>query len=158
MYPMSRAYVTQGEPIFTELKALFAPDDGSQNDPEDDDELIIIVDSDDEDLPPIPFQIVHALPALDQVDMQLPMHLESLVPEVVVISSDESSHSFHDYFDLDIDIEFNDDENHTPALNQEVRIGEIVNPDPIYSSASSDDDIVSPRSTLLIPAESLFAI
>ncbi|KAL8491859.1 hypothetical protein ACS0TY_023456 [Phlomoides rotata] len=49
VYPMSRAYMTHGEPLYDELKALFSLDDGAKNDPADDDELIIIVDSDDED-------------------------------------------------------------------------------------------------------------
>ncbi|KAL8544001.1 hypothetical protein ACS0TY_004522 [Phlomoides rotata] len=158
MYPMSCAYKTQGEPLFTELRSLFAPDDGPQNDPEDDDELIIIVDSDDEDMPPIPFQIVQALPALDPADLQVPMQPDAPVPEVIEISSDESNHNYHDYFDSDVDLDFSDDENQFPPLPIDDIIGEIINPEPMYSSASSEYDIGSPTSTILIPSASLFAI
>ncbi|KAL8535967.1 hypothetical protein ACS0TY_011569 [Phlomoides rotata] len=158
MYPMSRAYRTQGEPLFTELRSLFAPNDGPLNDPEDDDELIIIVDSDDEEMPPIPFQIVHALPALDQADLQQPMQPESPVPEVIVISSDESNHNYHDYFDSDVDLDLSDDEHQFPPLPVDDTIGEILNSDPMYSSSSSEYDIGSPTSTIPIPSESLFAI
>ncbi|KAL8548817.1 hypothetical protein ACS0TY_007907 [Phlomoides rotata] len=64
VYPMARAYITHGEPLYAELKAPFSPDDAAENDPLDDDELIIIVDSDDEeDLQPHPFQFLQALPA-----------------------------------------------------------------------------------------------
>ncbi|KAL8541931.1 hypothetical protein ACS0TY_002979 [Phlomoides rotata] len=158
MYPLSRAYKSQGEHLLTELWSLFAPDDGPDNDPEDDEELIIIVDSDDEDMPPIPFQIVHALPALDQADLQLPMQPDSPVPEVIVISSDESNHSYQDYFDSDVDLDFSDDEHYFPPLPEDDTIGEILNPDPMYSSDSSEDSLASPTSTIPIPVESLFAI
>ncbi|KAL8481225.1 hypothetical protein ACS0TY_027669 [Phlomoides rotata] len=158
MYPMSRAYRTQGEPLFTELRSLFAPDDGPDNDPEDDEELIIIVGSDDEDVPPIPFQIMHALPALDQADLQLPIQPDSPVPELIVISSDESNHNYHDYFNSDVDIDFSDDEHQFPPLLEDDTIGEILNPDPMYSSDSSKDSLALPTSTIPIPAESLFAI
>ncbi|KAL8490584.1 hypothetical protein ACS0TY_022555 [Phlomoides rotata] len=158
MYPLSRAYRTQGEPLFTELRSLLSPDDGGDNDPEDNEELIIIVDSDDEDVPPIPFQIVHALPTLDQADLQLPMQPDPPVPELIVISSDESNHSYHDYFDSDVDLDFSDDEYQFPPLLEDDTIGEILNPVPMYSSNSSEDSLASPTSTIPIPAESLFAI
>ncbi|KAL8477584.1 hypothetical protein ACS0TY_029762 [Phlomoides rotata] len=158
MYPLSRAYTTQGEPLWTELKTFFTPDDGSNDGADSDDELIIIVDSDDEDMSPVPYQIVHALPALDQADLQLPVLPNSPAPEVIEISSDESNHSYHDYFDSDIDLGFSDDENQINPVLVDETIGEILNPEILYSSDSSDFDVGSPTSTIPIPSASFFAI
>ncbi|KAL8473598.1 hypothetical protein ACS0TY_030439 [Phlomoides rotata] len=158
MYPLSRAYTTQGEPLWTELKTFFTPDDGSNDGADSDDELIIIVDSDDEDMSPVPYQIVHALPALDQADLQLPVLPNSPAPEVIEISSDESNHSYHDYFDSDIDLGFSDDENQINPVLVDETISEILNPEILYSSDSSDFDVGSPTSTIPIPSASFFAI
>ncbi|KAL8488398.1 hypothetical protein ACS0TY_024611 [Phlomoides rotata] len=160
VYLMARAYMTHGEPLYDELKALFSPDDGAENDPVDDDELIIIVDSDDEeDLQQHPFQFVQALPAAQMVDIPLPVNPGSPDPEVIEISSDESNHSYHDYFDSDVDIDFSDDDDfNANDVNMNTAVGEIINPVPRMVSDSSDDDTVYPNSTILIPSASLRAI
>ncbi|KAL8531800.1 hypothetical protein ACS0TY_008410 [Phlomoides rotata] len=146
VYPMSRACMTQGEPLFDDLQALFAPDNGPQHDPIDDDELIIIVDSDDEDMHLFQFPLVHALPVLDQVDIHLPILLDSPVPEVVFISSDECSPNFNGYFDSDVDLGFSDDEDHIPVLMIEDAIEEIINPIPNNTVGPRADELDSPPS------------
>ncbi|KAL8549694.1 hypothetical protein ACS0TY_008513 [Phlomoides rotata] len=139
---MARAYMTHGEPLYAELKALFSLDDGADDDPAEDDELIIIVDSDDdEELPPNPFQIVHALPVVDFFDVPLPVQPASPDPEVILINSDDSNHSFHDYFDFDVDIDFSDDEMFATDLNVGGAVGKVVNPLPTLVTHSSDEDM-----------------
>ncbi|KAL8507056.1 hypothetical protein ACS0TY_017804 [Phlomoides rotata] len=131
-YPMSRVYMTQGEPLYDDLKDLFAPDNGPQDDPSDDDELIIIVDSDDEDVPLFQFPIMHALPALDEVDIHLPVLPDSRG--------------------------FSDDEDHIPVMMIEESIGEIINLDPATSLVPNNDNSDSPSNDLPIPSASLAAI
>ncbi|KAL8514348.1 hypothetical protein ACS0TY_013461 [Phlomoides rotata] len=158
VYPMSRAYMTQGEPLYDDLKDLFAPDNGPQHDQSDDDELIIIVDSDDEDVPLFQFPLVHALPTLDEVDIHLHVLPDSLVLEVVFISSDEGSPNFNGYFDSDVDLGFSDDEDHILVMMIEEAIGEIINPNPASSLVPSNDNSDSPSNDLPIPSASLAAI
>ncbi|KAL8488379.1 hypothetical protein ACS0TY_024600 [Phlomoides rotata] len=157
-YPMSRAYMTQGEPLFDDLNDLFAPDDGPHNDPNDDDELIIIVDSDDKDVPLFQFPLMQALPALDQVDIHLSYLPNSPGPEVVIISSDEGSPDFYGYFDSDVDLEFSDNENHILVMMIEDAIGEIINPVLTIDLVLSDEDMDSPTHDIPIPSASLAAI
>ncbi|KAL8498149.1 hypothetical protein ACS0TY_021471 [Phlomoides rotata] len=56
LYPMLRAYLTAGDPLYYQLKELFAPD----ND-EGDDDIIIVIDSDDDEYPLIDDLVVHVL-------------------------------------------------------------------------------------------------
>ncbi|KAL8489304.1 hypothetical protein ACS0TY_025277 [Phlomoides rotata] len=160
VYPMARAYMTNGEPLYEELKALFSPDDGAENDPVDDDDLIIIVDSDDEEnMEQHPFQFVQALPAPQLVDIPLPVHPGSPDHEVIEISSDESNHSYHAYFDSDVEIDFSDDdEYYAAALNMNPSVGEVIDPVPIVVSDSSDDESLIPNNVVPIPSASLQAI
>ncbi|KAL8523455.1 hypothetical protein ACS0TY_013421 [Phlomoides rotata] len=160
IYLMARAYMTQGEPLFDELKVLFPPDDGPQDDPddEDDDDVIVIVDSSDDEMPIFQHEVMHALPALDQVDLQLPIAPDSPIAEVVMISSDKDSDDFLGYFDSDISLDWSDEENHIPVVMVEEAISEIVNPPPPNITVEDADEMNSPNSVVSIPAESLFAI
>ncbi|KAL8531706.1 hypothetical protein ACS0TY_008339 [Phlomoides rotata] len=165
LYPMARAYMTQGDPLYTELKSLFAPDDVPPDGPLDEDELIVIMDSDDEDFPPLPLPIVHALPALDQHDFNQVILPDPPVAEVVVISSDDDSDDdMYGYFDSDVELDFSDDENHIPVLMIEEAIGEVVDPMPIRTAATNTqlealhDVPGSPNADLPIPSASLAAI
>ncbi|KAL8526250.1 hypothetical protein ACS0TY_015464 [Phlomoides rotata] len=154
MYTMTRAYMTQGEPLFAELKALFAPDDP----PQDDDELIVIVDSSDDDLPIFQHEVMQPLPPLDQVDLNLPIAPDSPIAEIVIISSDEGSDDYQGYFDSDIELDWSDDEDHIPVVMVEEAIGEIVNPEPPNNVVSMPNEINSPKEDLPIPSASIAAI
>ncbi|KAL8526287.1 hypothetical protein ACS0TY_015491 [Phlomoides rotata] len=76
MYPMARAYMTQGDPLYTELKSLFAPDDAPPDGAFDEDEMTVILVPDDR----------HALPTLDHFNFNHILVPDSPVDEVVVIS------------------------------------------------------------------------
>ncbi|KAL8483193.1 hypothetical protein ACS0TY_026026 [Phlomoides rotata] len=131
LYPMSRAYMEQGEPLYNELKALFSPDDGPPAAPSDDDEMIIIVDdSDDEDFHPLPLQVVQALPTLNQENLNYILLQDPPLPEIVVISSDsdDDGYDVDGYFDSDFELDYSDDEDHIPVVMIEDDIGEVIDP------------------------------
>ncbi|KAL8515034.1 hypothetical protein ACS0TY_013933 [Phlomoides rotata] len=108
---------------------MFAPNDPPQDDPKDDNELIVIVDSTNDDLPIFQHEVMQPLPPLDQVDLNLPITPDSLVAEIMVISSDEGSDDFQGYFNSDVELDWSDDENHIPVVMVEETISEIVNPE-----------------------------
>ncbi|KAL8551711.1 hypothetical protein ACS0TY_000691 [Phlomoides rotata] len=97
LYPMSRAYTFNGEPLFAELKLLFGPDEVN-----DGEGLILIVDSEDEDHHYYEEEVVHALPAADPN--------APLIPELVIISSDSDSDDIYDMFDSEVELNFTTDE------------------------------------------------
>ncbi|KAL8524606.1 hypothetical protein ACS0TY_014275 [Phlomoides rotata] len=128
VYPMSRAYIFQGEPLFTKLKTLFGPED-------DDDGTgpILIVDSDEEGHPHYQEEVVHALPA------QAPD--APLIPKLVIISFDSDNDDIYDMLDSNVELNFTTDE--------EVNALEVVVSDPVAEVIdgflNSDDEV-----TLLI--------
>ncbi|KAL8484876.1 hypothetical protein ACS0TY_027246 [Phlomoides rotata] len=164
MYPIARAYMAQGDPLYNELKALFAPDNGPQDGPADNDEMIIIMDSDDEDFPPLPQLVVHALPALDQVDWNYILVPDSPIAKIVVISSDDDGYDLDGYFDSDADLDYSGDENHIPVVMIEEAIGEMVDPIPNINPAittalaTNEDESTSLTAEIPIPSASLAAI
>ncbi|KAL8521305.1 hypothetical protein ACS0TY_011731 [Phlomoides rotata] len=163
MYPMARAYMTQGDPLYTELKSLFTSDEAPPDGQFDEDEMIVIMDSDDEDFPQLPLPVVHALPALDQFDFNNIFVPDPPVDEVVVISSDDDSDNIYGYFDSDVELDFSDDEDHIPMLMIEEAIGEVVDPIPSRRETTNTElatihDVPgSPTADFPIPSASLAA-
>ncbi|KAL8469614.1 hypothetical protein ACS0TY_032460 [Phlomoides rotata] len=159
-----RAYMTQGEPLYNELKELFAPNDPPPEDPNDDDDLIIIVDGDDEDLPMFQHEVIHALTTLDQFEVDLVIIPDSPVLEIVMISSDDDSNDIYGYFDSDFDLESSDDEDDIPVVIVGDPVGEVINPVPNdivvanINIIGSDDEVNSPMTDVPIPSASLAAI
>ncbi|KAL8535253.1 hypothetical protein ACS0TY_011031 [Phlomoides rotata] len=167
-FPMARAYMSYGEPLYNELRALFAPDDG----PDSDDELIIIVD--DEDFPQM---VVHALPPLDQVNLDYIVIPDSPVPEVVMISSSDDDEDFYGlfvsdneneelfgYFDSGVDLDYTDDEDHILVEMVEDVAGEVVDPviiiniDDTPDTVQADDALFIANTDIPILSASLAAI
>ncbi|KAL8485349.1 hypothetical protein ACS0TY_027593 [Phlomoides rotata] len=136
---------TAGEPLYTHLKELFAPD----NDPGDD-ELIIIVDSEDDDIPLVPQNVVHALPTHNEQPL--------LNDEILVISSDEDEDFLDGVFDSDVDLDYDDVENHDPQLSIDDVVSSISHDSLTDNSHKSDEEVESPFDDIPIPTESLFAI
>ncbi|KAL8528565.1 hypothetical protein ACS0TY_006114 [Phlomoides rotata] len=146
VYPLTRAYRSVGEPLYNQLRELFAPTD----DPGDD-ELIIIVDSDDENIPLDNNKIVHALPAANVV--------QPLDDDILVISSDEDEDFIDGVFDSNVDIDYDDLEDYVlPDLSVDNVVSSISNDVIIVADTPSDDEVESPNVDFPIPSASLAAI
>ncbi|KAL8462182.1 hypothetical protein ACS0TY_032493 [Phlomoides rotata] len=105
VYPLTRVYRSAGEPLYNQLRELFAPavDPG-------DDELIIIVDSDDEAI------------------------------------SDEDEDFLDGVFNSDVDIDYDDIEDHVlPDLFVDDVVSSISNDVIIVADTPSDDEVESPN-------------
>ncbi|KAL8523295.1 hypothetical protein ACS0TY_013321 [Phlomoides rotata] len=123
---MSKAYLTQGEPLYNELKFMF----GTEGPIANEDNPIIIPNSDDED-EQVP-NALDALPPPEPTDEQVPnAHNEDdLVAPVIVISDNED--------DDILDDEDNDSEDYFPLSSLEEAAGEVVNND------DGGDEVISP--------------
>ncbi|KAL8457424.1 hypothetical protein ACS0TY_035326 [Phlomoides rotata] len=134
VYPLSRAYTTQGEPLLDELKELFSPDD-----PEVDDDIIIIVDSDEEEIPLFHEEIVQAVPIVGD--------------DIVIISSDDDSFEGLFGFDSESDFSFLDVDDFLTDSSVDTVVGEIVDQMGYEDGNNSEEEVRSP--TMRVPTISV---
>ncbi|KAL8539973.1 hypothetical protein ACS0TY_001541 [Phlomoides rotata] len=130
LYPMSRAYLTAGDPLYYQLKELFAPDDD-----EGDDDIITVIDSDDDNNPLIDDLVVHALPAVAYYPLDA---------DIVVISSDDDEEFIDDLFDSDVDLGFSSEEENVSAVVANDAVSGLSNVDPTHlNPAPIEEEIMS---------------
>ncbi|KAL8524663.1 hypothetical protein ACS0TY_014315 [Phlomoides rotata] len=135
LYPMSRAYLTAGDPLYNEIKELFAPDDDV-----DDDDIIIVIDSEDDEYPLLEELVVHALPAAAYYPLD---------EDILVISADDDDSFIDGLFDSDIDLGFSSDEEPPPALvTPDEAVSGLSNVDPVNLNAPPNEEEVM---SLVIP-------
>ncbi|KAL8506994.1 hypothetical protein ACS0TY_017757 [Phlomoides rotata] len=140
-YPMSKAYLVQGEPLYNELKYLFGIEDLMA----DDDNPIIIPDNDGEDEqvpdavnpPPSPAEHENQAPVqvgnlVDENQHLMPLNQPHPVP-VINISSDEDED-----IPFDVDIIISDSDDYFPLSSLEESAGEVVDKE------DDDDEVISP--------------
>ncbi|KAL8549629.1 hypothetical protein ACS0TY_008466 [Phlomoides rotata] len=132
LYPMSRAYLTTGDPLYNKLKELFAPGDDI-----DDDDLIIVIDGEDKEYPLFEEPVVHALPAAAYYPLD---------EDIVVISSDEDDEFVDGLFDSNIDLGFSSDDELPQALvTPDEAVSGLSNVDPINLNAPpTEEEVMSP--------------